>query len=242
MATDSKPTGTGTTPDMSEIGNQLATNLASADSIAAQRVQSLASIHQARAAQLSRTAASLKAQYGANDPGVKSAEAAVAAARGTAASVAVVHQQVTTTEPAVAPKGWALHGRVFDAQLAPVSGFTVFLVDVAKAYLQAYGFAYTDDSGYFLLNYPGSTGASGGRSATASQAANATGLFVEIANRKTRPVYLSATAFQPVLGNATYQNIVLPAGNNSIGDPPAEIRQVAVPKPKVGSRQRKGNI
>ena len=69
MATDSKTTGSGTPPDMSDIGNQLATNLASADSIAAQRVQSLASIHQARAAQLSRTAASLKAQYGANDPG-----------------------------------------------------------------------------------------------------------------------------------------------------------------------------
>ena len=80
MATDSKTTTSDTPPDMSDIGNQVTSNLASADNIAAQRVQTLTWVHQARAAQLSRTAATLKAQYGANDPGVKNAEAAVAAA------------------------------------------------------------------------------------------------------------------------------------------------------------------
>ena len=49
--------------------------------------------------------------------------------------------------------GWALHGRVFNTQLQPISGLTVFLVDASKTYQQAYGFAYTDDTGYFLLNY-----------------------------------------------------------------------------------------
>lgn len=232
MATDSKTTTSGTTPDTSQIGNQLVTNLASADDIAAQRVQTLAWIHQARAAQLSRTAASLKAQYGPNDPGVKSAEEAVAAANAAAARVAVVHQQVTTAEPQVAQNGWALHGRVFDAQLAPVSGYTVFLVDAAKAYQQAYGFAYTDDTGYFLLNYQPSDAASAEKPATAAQGASATELFVEVADQKARPVYLSATAFQPVLGSTTYQNIVLPTGQKPIGDPPEQIRRVAVPKKK----------
>lgn len=232
MATDSKTTTSSATPDMSQIGNQLVTNLASADEIAAQRVQTLAWIHQARAAQLSRTAASLKAQYGPNDPGVKSAEEAVAAANAAAARVAVVHQQVTTAEPQVAQNGWALHGRAFDAQLAPVSGYTVFLVDAAKAYQQAYGFAYTDDTGYFLLNYQPSDAASAEKSVTAAQGASATELFVEVADQKARPVYLSATAFQPVLGSATYQNIVLPTGQKPIGDPPEQIRRVAVPKKK----------
>lgn len=207
---------------MADVGNQIASNLAAADEIAAQRVQTLAWVHQARAAQLSRTAASLKAQYGANDPGVKSAEAAAAAATATAAQVAMVQHQVTTADPQVAPNGWALHGRVFDAQLAPASGYTVFLVDSAKNYQQAYGFAYTDDTGYFLLNYPGPD--------AASQAAATPELFVEVADTKARPVFLSTTAFEPVIGSATYQNIVLPAGQRPIGDPPPEIRQVAIPK------------
>jgi hypothetical protein len=238
MATNSKTTTSSAPADMADMGNQITSNLAAADDIAAQRVQTLAWVHQARAAQLSRTAASLKAQYGPNDPGVKSAEAAVAAANATAAQVVVVHHQVTTADPQVAPKGWALHGRVFDAQIAPASGYTVFLVDSAKSYQQAYGFAYTDATGYFLLNYPGPDAASGRTPAAASgktseaapQAATTPELFVEVADAKARPVFLSTTAYQPLIGSATYQNLVLPAGQQPIGDPPPEIRQVAIPK------------
>jgi hypothetical protein len=230
MATNSKTTTSSAPADMADIGNQITSNLAAADEIAAQRLQTLAWVHQARAAQLSRTAASLKAQYGPSDPGVKSAEAAVAAANATAAQVAVVHHRVTSADPEVAPNGWALHGRVFDAQLAPASGYTVFLVDSAKNYQQAYGFAYTDHTGYFLLNYPGPDAASGQiPSEAAPQAASTPELFVEVADTKARPVFLSTTAFQPVISRATYQNIVLPAGQQPIGDPPPEIRQVAIP-------------
>ena len=235
MATNSRTTTSNAPPDMSDIGNQVTSNLASADNIAAQRVQTLMWVHQARAAQLSRTAATLKAQYGPNDPGVKSAEAAVAVANADAARVAVVHQQVTTPEPQVAPSGWALHGRVFDPELKPVSGFTVFLVDAAKAYQAAYGFAYTDDTGYFLLNYTGSDPASRDKSATATQ--DQPELFVEITDSKARPVYLSPTAFQPVLGSATYQNIILPADDQAIGAPPAQIRKVALPKRKKKAKK-----
>src|SRR5262249_10621036 len=95
-------------PTDSDIGSQISSNLAVADDVAARRVQTLTWVHQARAAQLSRSAASLKAQYGADDPGVKSAEAAATAARATAAQVAVVHHQVTTADPQVAANGWAL--------------------------------------------------------------------------------------------------------------------------------------
>jgi hypothetical protein len=230
MAIDSKTTTSDTPPDMSDIGNQVTSNLVSGDNIAAQRVQSLIWVHQARAAQLSRTAATLKTQYGPNDPGVKNAEAAVAAANADAARVAIVHRQVTTPEPQVASSGWALHGRVFDPELKPVPGFTVFLVDAAKAYQQAYGFAYTDDTGYFLLNYAGSDSASRDQSATATQAQPE--LFIEITDSNARPVYLSPTAFQPVQGSAMYQNIILPADDQAIGTPPAEIRAAAMPKPK----------
>src|SRR5262249_52876315 len=150
MATNSTTTASNAQVDPADIGSQIGSNLAVADSVAAQRVQTLAWVHHARAAQFSRRAASLKAQYGPNDPGVKSADAAAAAADATAAQVAVVYHQVTTADPQVAANGWALHGRVFDAQLAPASGHTVFLVDSSKTYQEAYGFAYTDSTGYFL--------------------------------------------------------------------------------------------
>ena len=92
-------------------------------------------------------------------------------------------------------------------------------MDADKTYLQQYGFAYTDDTGYFVINYAGDTG----------QTAEAPQLFLEIANTDAKPVYLSSTAFQPVVGAATSQNIVLPAGEQPIGDPPPEIRAVALP-------------
>ena len=124
-----------------------------------------------------------------------------------------------------------LHGRVFDAQLQPVSGFTVFLVDGTKTYQQAYGFAYTDDSGYFLLNYAGPDPALQDKSQAAAPATQVQ-LFIEIANTKALPVFVSTTAFQPVEGAATYQNITLPDGDQPIGEPPHEIRDVALPQKK----------
>lgn len=232
MATKSSTTATGSPPDTSQISGDLTTGLASADSTAAERVQNLQWVHQARVSQLARTAASLKAQYGADNPEVKAAEAAVAAANVTVARVSIAHQQLTSVDPQVAQNGWALHGRVFDAQLQPVSGFTVFLVDAKKSFQQAYGFAYTDDTGYFLLQYAGSDAASQDKSATATQAAAAPQLFIEIADTKAQPVYLSTTAFQPVVGTATYQNITLPDGDQAIGDPPPEIRNIALPAQK----------
>ena len=236
MATNSRTTTSGSLSDMSGIGDQVTGNLASADNIAAQRVQTLMWVHQARAAQLSRTAATLKAQYGPDDPGVKSTEAALAAKNAEAAHIAIVHQQIATPEPQVAPSGWALHGRVFDPELKPVSGFTVFLVDSAKAYQQSYGFAYTDDTGYFLLNYVGRD--PGSRTKANPVAENQVELFVEVTDRRARPVYLSPTAFQPVPGSVTYQNISLPADDQAIGSPPAQLRKGALPKRKTKKKKR----
>ena len=233
MATDSN-TNTNAA-DIADMGNQIDSNLAAADESAGERVQALAWAHQARAAQLSRAAASLKAQFGEKDSRVKSAEDEAAAAKDAAAEIAVVRHQVTTADPQVAANGWALHGRVFNAQLAPASGYTVFLVDSAKMYQQAYGFAFTDDTGYFLLNYGGPGSASGGKTGSGSGKASSQGtaaseLFVEVVDTKAQPVFLSTSAFQPVIGSATYQSIVLPVGQQPIGDPPPEIRQVAIPK------------
>ena len=212
-------------PDASQLGAQITTSLAAADTTAVQRIHAHQTLLQARIPQLMRAAVALKAQYGANDPGVKAAEANVATATLTAARIGMAQRQAATTDPQVSANGWALHGRVFDGQLQPMSDFTVFLVDASKTYQQQYGFAYTDAGGYFLLNYAGLDAAAQDKSAKVAPSPD---LFVEVANAKAEPVFLSTIPFLPTLG-ATYLNVVLPSGNVPIGDPPSQIRDVAVP-------------
>lgn len=222
-----------------KIDSEVGTSLAAADATAAQRVQALTSVHQARLAQLTRTAAAVTARFGAGSTQAVAAQAAVTATQGTVARTAILSRQVSAPVPDVAATGWALHGYVYDDQLQPVSAYCVFLVDEQNAYQRAYGFAYTDDTGYFVLNVSGSTGAAEGQGQPGYAAAPAQPppkLFIEVANASARPVYRSAAAFEPKIGAATFQNITLPAGEKPIGNPPRPIRRTALPpKKKKGS-------
>jgi hypothetical protein len=202
---------------VSQIKESIGSALSSADTSASGTIQNLQLVQQARLSGLTRTAAAVTAKYGADSAQAKQAEAAVTGTTNLISRVAVVNQQLSTAQPTVSAKGWALQGRVFNAQLQPVPRYTVFLVNEQKIYQQSYGFAYSDDTGYFLINYPGDD------SGASPQ------LFIEVANAKAEPVWLSATVFQPAAGSVTYQNITLAAGEQPIGDPPEEIRKVALP-------------
>jgi hypothetical protein len=177
----------------------------------------------------------------------------------------VLHQQLTTPAPTVAAAGWALHGRVYDSNLNPLANYTVFLVDGQNNYLSGYGVSYTDSTGYFLINYDGSEKPAAGvapaqpAAATpppaASQPAQTTATtqgaspaasmddtappaaFLQIADAKANPVLLSTTAFAPSTGQAIYQVVTIPAGGAALGDPPADVRAVAMPPP----RKRRGS-
>ena len=175
-------------------------------------------VHHARLSQLKRTADTLKKQLGPDDPSVKAAEAAVRVGSAKIARISVVHQELDTPPPQVAAEGWALQGRVYSSDLKPHAKYTVFLVDGQKTYKEAYGFAYTDDTGYFLFNFAG--------------AKDTPPLFLAMTNTKGEPVYLSTTPFQPTPGSVTYQNIVLSSGAHPLGDPPQAIRDVALPSRK----------
>ena len=233
MSTSTVPAGITVESTASLIESGIATALASSDSAAADNVQSLGLIQQAKLSRLTRSATAAVAEHGANSTQATTAKAAVTASQTMVARVAVVHQKVTTPVPTVAAKGWALHGRVYDATLNPLAGHSVFLVDSQKAYQSDYGFAYTDSSGYFLLNYPGPAQApavAAKAEATAAAATTAVSdLYLQIANTKAKPVYLSTTAFQPTTGSAAYQAITLPAGEPVLGDLPADVRAVALP-------------
>jgi hypothetical protein len=196
--------------------NNVSSVLTSADTVAAQRVQGLGLVHQARLAQLTRTAANVTAQYGADSTQAKAAEAAVTVSKATVARLAVVNRQVSITPPQAAAKGWSLYGHIYHSTLDPAAAYTVFLVDAQNAYQGAIGFAYTASDGSYTLSYSGS-------GTVAAQ------LFLEVVNDKAQPVYLSTAQFEPQTGAANYQDITLPAGEPVLGDPPAAIRAVAMP-------------
>jgi hypothetical protein len=216
-------TNPGSTTDNSSAG-QLKSALTTADNTVAQGLQNLQNVHQARLAQASRTVAALKAQYGADDPRVKTAQAAVAARTTTIARISMAQQQLVVPAVQVAPAGWALQGRVLDSNLQPLARFTVFMVDANKDFLKQYGFAYTDAMGNFGFNYAGD--AAGAAAPT---------LFIEVVDTQANPVYLSPTQFVPVAGSTSYQNIVLAPGGQPIGDPTEAIRAVAMPGRNVKS-------
>ena len=234
MSAPTQPGSSTTSPTVAEINNSVASELSTADSTATQGVQILSNINQARLAQRTRAAASITARFGASSPQATVAEAAVTASKATVARVAIINQQVSAGTPQVSATGWALYGHVYNAQLQPVSAYTVFLVDAKNAYQSAYGFTYTDSTGYFLISFAGDPASSQSPTRESSQPAPTAPqtlpqLFIEIANSNALPVYLSKTAFQPTLGAATYQNVTLPAGEAPIGDPPPEIRRIALP-------------
>jgi hypothetical protein len=227
MSTNSSTTGNiPPTPTPAQINETTAAALASADTGSAQTILNLKMVHNARLSQLKRTADTLKKQLGPNDPSVKAAEAAVNVGSAKVARISVVHQELDTPPPQVAADGWALHGRVYSSDLKPLARYTVFLVDSQKTYQEAYGFAYTDDTGYFLFNVSG--------------AKTTPPLFLAMTNTKGEPAYLSATPFQPAPGSVTYQNITLPSGAQPLGDPPPAIRDLALPsrKSKPSTKQK----
>jgi hypothetical protein len=206
--------------------NEVSPVVTSADSTAAQGVQSLTLVHQARVSQLTRTAASISAKYGPSSPQAKAAKAAVTVSQATLARLTVLQNRVTLPTPQVPANGWVLYGHIYHSTLKPAVAYTVFFVDEQNAYQADIGFAYTASDGSFHLSYSPS-----------ANAASSVQVFLEVVNDQAQPVYLSDTAFQPQTGAANYLDITLPSGEPVLGDPPAVIRSIAMPQTAASSAQ-----
>jgi hypothetical protein len=221
------------------VAETISTALASNDEQSTHQLQTLALVHQARLSQLTRNAAAVAAGFGKASPQAAAAEALVSATQATIARIGVVNRQLATPTPAVPSGSWVLHGRVYDEQGVPVGGQTVFLVDKQGAYQREYGFAYTDDTGYFALTAertPAQEEAAGDSAAAAQPGPE---LYLEVANERRQPVYLSSKPFQPTVGAATYVNTHLAAGRKPIGDPPRVIRTSAFPTARRSGKARR---
>jgi hypothetical protein len=231
--TKSNTASNSTAPTPAQISATTAATLAAADTGSVQTLLNLKMVHQARLSQLKRTVQTLKQQYGPDDANVKAAESAVKVGSAKVARIAAAHQELDTPAPQAAAAGWVLHGRVYSSDLKPHAKYTVFLVDGQKTYQEAYSFAYTDDTGYFQFNVAAATGK--------DEAQATVPLFIAMTNTKGEPIYLGTTPFQPAPGSVTYQNITIPSGTQPLGDPPPDIRDVALPsrKKKAATKKQK---
>jgi hypothetical protein len=238
-------TSTNPTDDLKAPSQAIVT---AADAQAAASVSTLGLVQQARLANLRRAATLATATFGKESVQAAAAARVVTATAAASARLTVLGQQIDTPAPTVAASGWVLHGRVYASDLTPQASYTVFLVDAQKNYLSAYGFAYTDATGYFLLSSDGGSAAKPASSAATAPRAGAepaaapaaasspVQLFLQVADASANPVLLSETAFAPVVGKATYHAVTLPAGAAKLGDPPAELRSVAMPPADAGTK------
>lgn len=271
------PTITPVPSDLQSFGNSVVT---SASQLSVAGTSMAASVHLARLSALKRATTAAVASYGAHSAEADAANQAESVAQAQAGQLQILHQRAATTPPTVEAAGWALHGRIYDANLVPQERYTVFFVDAQKNYLSELGFAYTDATGYFLIQYPGAlaAGSSSGspsvagstaepgassrengkfidlslleepqdssQSSAAPPSAPSTAsipqAFLEVCDANANPVFASSTPFNPVAGQAVYQIVMLPTSAQPLGDPPAEIRAVAMPPTKgtAGSPKR----
>lgn len=203
-----------------EFESGATTTLTAADSMSADRLEQLSLVHQARISQLNRTVVSLTAQYGAGSSQVIAAKAAVTGAKSIVTRLGLVTQQAAATAPTVTTTGWAVYGHVYSAVSKPLSGFCVFLVDDEKNYQSAYGFAFTDSTGSYTINYQGTAS---GKAAAIPQ------VFLAVTNAKAQLVNLGTSALALTTGAALYADIQLLTGEPVLGILPTEIQNVAVP-------------
>lgn len=216
---------------ITSVADEISTALQSSDEQTASSLQTLSLVHQARTSQLTRYTAAVTTHFGSGSPEATTAQTAVTASQALAVRSDVVNRQLSTAAPIVPAGGWVLHGRVYDAQAGPVAAQTVFLADQQSAFQSEYGFAYTDDTGYFALTADAPD--------TSSPAVVSTpALYLAVSNQKRQPVYFNSTSFEPTPDTATYMNIYLGAGDLPLGAPPRGAS--ALPPAPRSAKRRSG--
>lgn len=182
------------------------------DTQSAQQLTSIGLVRQARINQQKRELATLTATYGATDTRVVALTASLASQHSFVSVLGVARDIATTAAPAVPANGWVLHGRVRDKNLLPVAKLSVSLVDEAKSLLTAYGYSYTDSTGYFTITHdPAAPGAS----ATSTPLS----AYVQVLNKAGKPLFIDSSAFTIDAGATLYRDVAL-TSLSPLGAPP----------------------
>lgn len=195
----------------------------SVDAQTAQQFTGLAQVRQARANQLQRQVTALTQAYGANDPRVVAAQAALANQQTFASRLGVVETTTSTPAPTVPVNGWVVYGRVLNADQSPAPQLTVFLADESRAWLQQYAYAFTDQTGYYTLSYAPPASTTTGKKPRQSEAVESLALsaYLEVSNGACKLMYIDSSPMSIATGASISRDIVLSA-NVPLGTAPCE--------------------
>ncbi|MFM0631218.1 hypothetical protein [Paraburkholderia xenovorans] len=101
----------------------------------------------------------------------------------------------------------------------PLEAYCAYVVDEQKTFQHQYGLSFTDSDGRYTINVPPDA---------AGEDATPPALFVEVSDAQGQVVQ-ALTSFQPKRGVAQPLHFVLPEDDQSVGKPPPNVHDTAMP-------------
>lgn len=217
------------------ISQALEQGIAGADPTRATGLQDLHRVRAAKTKGMEREQARLGQKLGARDPRVLALNQRIESNRGFVRDLAIEIDHARTEAPVADKDTWIVHGFVRDKELAGIPNLTVAIYDEKGTWIQALGFACTDERGYFKLSFTSTkagTGTSTFTTAASTVSATITAaatsgpeFFIHVLDKTGTHLFIDKRPLTPQLGNVDFREIIL--GNDTCR-PPADA---TAPKP-----------
>jgi hypothetical protein len=202
------------------------------------RATGLQDLHRVRAAKIQgmeREQARLSQKLGPRDPRVLALNQRIELNRGFVRDLAIEIDHTRTEAPVADENTWIVHGFVRDKELTGIPNLTVAIYDEKGTWIQALGFACTNERGYFKLSFSSAkageetssftTTAATTVSATIAAATRSPEVFIHVLDKSGTHICIDKRPLTPQLGNVDYREIIL--GNGTCRPP----EDATAPKP-----------
>jgi hypothetical protein len=183
-------------------------DLANADSTRAAALSRLQQLLAARANHSDREQTRLAHGGSAGDPVVLELQTQVARDRQLARLLAVEVDRVNARVPVIAKDGWAVYGFVWNAQWEGQPNLTVAIYDVSGTWMRQFGYARTDNKGYFALPSK-STAVQTNIAGETSRSSVALSLVMHVINQSRTTLFIDKTPLTLTPGTVEYRPIIL---------------------------------
>lgn len=184
-----------------------------------QRTQGLGQLQQVQTVQttaLQREQQRLTAKYGEAHPRVQKIDTRLTYNQGAQKDLTQEIKRSKISVPQFDPKTWKGHGLILDQNEVGIQGLTVSLSDANATWIQALGYACTNEEGYFSIIYPKETDSG----ATAPNVPDGQPLFLTVTNADRQQLHRERTARTFKIGQIEYWRIVLGEGDRPTCEPP----------------------
>lgn len=141
----------------------------------------------------------LTKKHGSNDSRVKIMAARVAQYPAVVQAMNTEEARSSSTLPIVTMDTWLIQGRVFDMDMNPMQGVTVFFVNADGAGIRPLGFGCTDKSGFYFIQ----------GTAAVLQQIDGQSFFLSVSDSTKKILYTGTSSITFLIGKVNYQNIFL---------------------------------